>query len=104
MYKKIEIESDYLQPGTTAYQKGGLHILISPPHAQLGWHMSISTPYRNPTWEEIRAAWYNLIPDAYKRHGAMFFPLINEYVNTHKFCFHIHEVKENAKLFNEEKN
>lgn len=62
--------------------------------------MSISTPYRDPTWEEIKTAWYKFIPDADKRNGAMFFPPKDEYVNVHKYCFHIHEVLMDVKFMN----
>lgn len=81
-----------LQPETIKYKMGVCNILLSPPCGNLGWHMSISTGYRDPTWKEIRDAWYSLVPNADKRNGAMFFPPKDEYVNIHKYCFHIHEV------------
>lgn len=81
-----------IQPGTKVYTRGFCSIMVSPPFKDSGWHMSISCAKRNPTWEEIRDAWYDLIPDADKRNGAMFFPPKGEYVNVHSYCFHIHEV------------
>jgi hypothetical protein len=60
--------------------------------------MSISTSYRNPIWEEIRDAWYDLVPDSGKKNAAMFFPPLNEYINVAKHCFHVHEVPIDIKM------
>lgn len=48
-------------PYCRAFMWGDLKVFAGkePP----GWHMSISHPYRYPTWEEIKAARYDLIPD-----------------------------------------
>lgn len=91
-YKEVECHLALLQPGTKAYTRGALKIMVSPPFGNAGWHMSISTGYRDPIWSEIRDAWYDLVPDADKRNAAMFFPPKDEYVNAHKYCFHVHEV------------
>jgi hypothetical protein len=96
-YIEQKLNTQNLQPGTKCYKMGVCKILISPPYSNLGWHMSISCNSREPTWNEIKRAWYDLIPDAKNKHGAMFFPPESEYVNIHKNCFHIHEVKENCK-------
>jgi hypothetical protein len=53
-------------------------------------HASISTAYRNPTWEEIRAARYDHIPDDVT--VGMILPPRSEYVNLHEFCFHLHQI------------
>src|SRR5438105_14316169 len=92
-----------LQPGSRAYEMGPCFIMVSPPYGELGWHMSISCANRNPRWDEIKFAWYKLVPESDKRHGAMFFPPVDEYVNLHEYCFHIHEVSENCKNFMGEK-
>jgi len=97
MYKEISINSFGLQTGSKAYKKGVCQIIVSPPSGNYGWHMSISCPFRDPIWQEIRDAWYNLIPDAKNMNGAMFFPPTYEYVNIHKYCFHIHEVSKEFK-------
>lgn len=98
-YDKLDLGIEGLQPGTKTYKRGACNIVVSPPYGQLGWHLSISTTYRDPTWEEIRDAWYDLVPDAEKRNAAMFFPPKAEYVNLHKRCFHVHEVALNCKMF-----
>ena len=96
-YKEVYADTSYLQPGSKEYKRGACIIILSPPQGQYGWHMSISTTYRDPTWKEIRDAWYDLVPDAEIKNGAMFFPPKQEYVNVHKYCFHVHEVPLNAK-------
>ena len=55
-----------------------------------GWHLSISHPSRYPTWEEIRDARYELLPDACTM--GMLLPPKGEYVNLHPNCFHLHQV------------
>ncbi len=97
-YKEMQYGVDFVQPGTKMYKLGGCRILISPPFAKAGWHMSISTCYRDPTWQEIRDAWYDLVPDAENRNAAMFFPPQEEYVNLQKYCFHVHEVSLDLKM------
>jgi len=57
------------------------------------WHMSISLPYRYPTWDEIHAAWYGLRPDAENISGAIILPA--DYVNIHPNCFHVHQLEDN---------
>lgn len=56
------------------------------------WHLSISTATRNPTWEEIAKARYDLLPDEIT--VAMYLPPRGEYVNAHPYCFHLTETKE----------
>lgn len=55
-----------------------------------GWHLSISTPHRNPTWEEIKQARYDLLPHDITM--AMILPPVSEYVNIHNYCFHLHQI------------
>lgn len=56
----------------------------------LGWHLSISHPDRYPSWDEIRDARYELLPDACTM--GLFLPPRMEYVNVHPNCFHLREV------------
>jgi hypothetical protein len=56
------------------------------------WHLSISHPDRDPTWEEIRSARYALLPD--EAQMALILPPKAEYVNAHEHCFHLWEIKE----------
>jgi len=55
-----------------------------------GWHLSISHPTRYPTWDDIKAARYDLLPDECTM--AMLLPPSGEYINVHPNCFHLHEV------------
>ncbi len=96
-YHEQKIDLIGLQPGTRCFKRGVCKIIVSPPFRQCGWHMSISCAAREPLWNEIRDAWYDLIPNSDQRNGAMFFPPKDEYVNVHKFCFHIHEVSKDLK-------
>lgn len=58
------------------------------------WHLSISHPSRHPTWAEIFTAWYDLVPGAGSEfEGAIYLPRKTEYVNTHKNCFHVWQIK-----------
>jgi hypothetical protein len=78
-----------------AYAKGECRVIISREiHRDhtLHWHLSISCPNRNPTWEEIKDARYSLLPD--EAMMAMFLPPKREFVNIHEFCFHLYEIIE----------
>lgn len=55
------------------------------------WHLSISHKERYPTWDEIREARYNFVPDAVTM--AMILPPRSEYVNLHDHCFHLHQIE-----------
>lgn len=80
-----------IQPGSRAYLLGRCTILVSPPFDGQGWHMSISHEQRYPTWDEVCAAWYGLVPDADTRSAAMILPPKADYINIHNFCFQVHE-------------
>lgn len=56
------------------------------------FHMSVSHPRRYPTWDELKALRYTLLPDA--KTFAILFPPMAQYVNLHPNCFHFHEVPE----------
>jgi len=59
------------------------------------WHLSISVPYRYPTWDEIYTAWYDLVPGAGEDfNGAIMLPRKSEYVNIHPNCFHVHQLED----------
>lgn len=77
-----------LEPGTKAYRMGRCLVLIS--RQKVGWHLSISRPERLPSWEEVRDARYELIPD--EATMAMLLPPRSEYVNVHQFCFQLYEI------------
>jgi len=60
-------------------------------HSARGFHLSISRPDRDPTWQEIRDARYKLIPNNVTM--AMLLPPQEEYVNVHPHCFHLWQVQ-----------
>lgn len=57
----------------------------------VGWHLSISHPFRYPSWEEIKAARYTLVPHDVTM--VMCFPPPGEFVNVHPNCFHLYECR-----------
>lgn len=59
------------------------------------WHLSISCANRYPSWDEIHAAWYDLVPGAEGEiTGAILLPRKADYVNLHPNCFHVHQLAE----------
>ena len=77
------------------YRWGDLSVCVGDPKLEGHWHISISHPYRYPTWDEIYTAWYDLVPGAGKHfNGAIFLPRKTEYVNIHKNCFHVHQLND----------
>ena len=77
--------------GCRAFKWGYVTVIVGQePMPEPNWHLSISTPYRLPTWEEVRQARYDFIPDAVTM--AMILPPRREYINVHEFCFHLHEI------------
>lgn len=82
-----------MQQGTRTYKMGRVQIFLSPPDErfEMGWHMSISHPERYPTWDEVASAWYQLVPDAENRVGAMILPKKKDYISIHNYCFQVHE-------------
>jgi hypothetical protein len=74
------------------YHWGDLKVCVGSPEIEGAWHLSISHPYRYPTWDEIYTARYDLLPA--EINCAIFLPRKSEYVNIHPNCFHVHEVKD----------
>jgi hypothetical protein len=83
-----------LQPGTKFHDWGECKIILSHPFEDLGWHMSISHANRYPTWDEIRDAWYALVPNSSNRVGALMLPKKRDYINIHENCFQVMELKD----------
>lgn len=83
-----------LEPGTKAYAFDDCKVLVS--ESPEGWHMSISHANHYPTWDEIRDARYEFIPDAIVM--AMLLPPRAEYVNLQSNTFHLWEIGRLAHL------
>lgn len=81
-------------PGAQAYRFGECLVIVSRDGGY--WHMSISHPSRDPTWDEIRDARYELLPNHVTM--AMLLPPREEYVNIHLHCFHLWEVTPDGKV------
>jgi hypothetical protein len=65
------------------YRVGGADVIQT-----VKTHLSISCPDRDPTWEEIAAARYALLPKL--KDCVMLLPPDRDYVNVHEHCFHVH--------------
>ena len=83
---------DLIGNGARYFSMGQCRIIVSkdPP----GWHLSISCPNRDPTWDEIVTARYRLLPDVPEM--SMHFPRLSKYLNLHPHVFHLHECKEDS--------
>lgn len=83
-----EIQSPLI--GCRAYAWGYVRVIVGDEPPPIGWHMSISTPNRLPTWEEVRDARYAFVPNEVTM--AMLLPPKEEYINLHAYCLHLYEV------------
>ena len=70
------------------FRCGMLTVFVATEEGKL--HLSISHPMRHPNWDEIKAARYDLLPD--EKTFALLLPPMEQYVNQHKHCFHLHEI------------
>ena len=85
-------------PGASKYRVGECTVIQSDRR-----HFSISHPTRDPTWEEIAAARYALLPKL--KDCVMLLPPDDDYVNVHEHCFHVHLLRNLApggRFYNEE--
>ncbi len=81
-----------LEPGARAFQLGECLIFVGRYPETGRWHLSISHPERYPTWDEIKTARYQLVPNNVTM--AMLLPPKERYVNIHPNCFHLWEIRE----------
>jgi len=70
------------------YQMGRCRVLVSQDNGL--WHLSISTPNCSPSYNEIKEARYQYIPDDVTM--AQLFPPKREFVNVHPYCHHLWEI------------
>ncbi len=82
-------------PHCRAYRWGYVQVFVGQ-EPEIGWHLSISRPDKNPSWEEIKQARYDLLPDNVTM--AMILPPMSEYVNIHQLCFHLYQIPGDGKL------
>ena len=90
-----DMGSPPMVPNAKWYQWGNVNVFVENDGGKYGWHLSISTPHRNPTWEEIKEARYDFLPHDVTM--AMIFPPTKEYVNIHEFCFHLYQIPNKEK-------
>ena len=75
------------KPGV--YRLGRCYIIVSIDPG-VGWHLSISAKEHLPSYNEIKAARYLLIPDEVTM--AEIFPPKNEFVNVNPNCRHLFQI------------
>jgi hypothetical protein len=68
---------------------GECSVLVTREHGL--WHLSIAHPQRYPTWDEIAEARYRLLPGDVT--AALILPPKGQYINFHKNCFQVLEIK-----------
>lgn len=56
------------------------------------WHMSISRKDRLPTYDELKDARYQYMPDV--KYAVQIFPPKEDFVNLHQFALHLWEPKD----------
>lgn len=56
------------------------------------WHLSISAPGRLPTYEELKKARYEFLPD--EIYAAQIFPPQSEFVNVNPHVLHLWEIRD----------
>ncbi len=71
-----------------AYTLGPCSILVTKEFGE--WHLSVAHPSRYPTWDEVAAARYRIVPDSATM--AMILPPKAEYINIHSFCFQLIQI------------
>lgn len=67
---------------------GQFHVIVSIDDGL--WHMSISHPRRDLSYEELKTARYRFVPHSVNM--AMLFPPPEQFVNFHEHCFQFWEV------------
>lgn len=89
-YTVTEITADFIPNNyCKVYKFGSCRVIVGQEPA--GWHLSISHHRRLPTWEELREARYQFVPDEVTM--AMILPPKSQYVNVHEFCYHLWEIE-----------
>lgn len=73
-----------------AYLLGECSVIVTREHGR--WHISIAHPRRDPTWDEVAAARYRLMPDEIL--AAMLLPPRERYVNLHPHAFQVMQVED----------
>ncbi len=87
---------DNLLNGPAFYTQGGAKIILArEPAGKDGamlWHLSISRPNRHPSWDDIKAARYRLLP--HNLDFAVLLPPPGDYVNVPEqdHVFHVWEI------------
>lgn len=79
-----------LSTDVSTHKIGKCNIIISK-DAGL-WHLTISRKDRLPTYDEMKTARYQFLPDV--PYMVQIFPPKKDFVNVHQFCLHLWEPKD----------
>jgi hypothetical protein len=74
------------------YKMGGVFVILGRMPDTGAYHLSISTPTRYPTWDEVVKIRYALVPDHITM--AMILPPQSEYINVMEYCFQLQQVEQ----------
>ena len=80
-------------PGTAAWRRGNCTTFVAQEpddNGKLLWHLSMSYPFRSPTWDELRDARYLFIPDEVTM--AQVLPPKAMYLNVMPYCHHLWQI------------
>jgi len=83
---------DLQRTGARVFKMAHCSVILS--QEPEGWHLSISCPDRDPTWDEIATARYRMLPQV--KEMAMYLPALEDYVNLHPYVFHLYEVRKSS--------
>ena len=79
---------------TGIFRFGDKVIIISHESEDGGWHLSVSTKNRLPSYEEMKDIRYKFLPN--RINAVEIFPPREKFVNIHKFCRHLWEMPEDG--------
>lgn len=82
------MSNPFFKPGK--YVMGRCDVIVAIENDR--WHLSISTPYCQPSYKELKEARYRFIPDDVVM--GQIFPPKAEFVNLHPYCHHLWQIKE----------
>jgi hypothetical protein len=78
-----------LAPNVKIFKHGEVQcILVKEPN---GWHLSMSTKSRLPTYDEMKEIRYQYVPDDV--YMAQIFPPKKEFVNVHPYTLHLYQIQ-----------
>jgi hypothetical protein len=91
MFDIVELKSPL--ESAKAYRVGDCTLMVGQENGL--WHISIANQKRYPSWDELKFVRYRFCPDDITM--VMILPPKSDYVDLHKWCFHLWEIKDEKK-------